>query len=640
MEVKRRDARQRRRRRVPRPPAARPRHAARRARGRRAREARRGAASSPRRSTRPPRWARRQRDLPAHVRARLLRDRVMSHVGARMDIARFGFEAARASPAPGRPDLPVRPHLDQDGAGHPAHLRPDARAASWVIAMGACSSSMGVFNNYAIVPGDKFLPVDVHVPGCPPRPGGARPRHPQAARGDPGAARRGLAHALRRARDRGGRHRRTTLDPTRSTSPAAAGRARVPDATGLELIAQELRDRDGDAVLDTVFFREQGAAARRRPARVPATLEHLRGQGLQLPRLRARRRLLPRGAAPRRALRAARHARGRPHHRAHARAAPTRRTCRRVTPDWPTADHQEREVYDMFGVIFDGHPTCAGSSCPRTTRATRSAATSRSAASRSSSPTTSATCRGGGSERHRHAAHAADPLPRDGGVARALPHRAPRARRAADAQHRPAPPRHARRAAAAEHARGRGRPRHQADHRLRPHRHREDRRGQGVLEGHPDRRADGLPRVLLQRDGVLRGGRDAARPRGPAARAVPARDPPGAQPDHVPPRVARDQRARPRRDLDVLVLLPRPRADPRPVRDVVRPAHAHALHPGRRRLRGHPASASRRSSSEFTDDHARAHRPVRRAARQERDRPPAPARTSPRSTRRRCSPSA
>jgi NADH-quinone oxidoreductase subunit B len=38
------------------------------------------------------------------------------------------------------------------------------------IAMGACSSSMGVFNNYAIVPADKFMPIDVHVPGCPPRP--------------------------------------------------------------------------------------------------------------------------------------------------------------------------------------------------------------------------------------------------------------------------------------------------------------------------------------------------------------------------------------------------------------------------------------------------------------------------------------
>jgi len=40
----------------------------------------------------------------------------------------------------------------------------------WTIAMGACCSSQGVFNNYAIVPADKFMPVDVHVPGCPPRP--------------------------------------------------------------------------------------------------------------------------------------------------------------------------------------------------------------------------------------------------------------------------------------------------------------------------------------------------------------------------------------------------------------------------------------------------------------------------------------
>jgi NADH-quinone oxidoreductase subunit B len=40
----------------------------------------------------------------------------------------------------------------------------------WTIAMGACCSSQGVFNNYAIVPADKFMPIDVHVPGCPPRP--------------------------------------------------------------------------------------------------------------------------------------------------------------------------------------------------------------------------------------------------------------------------------------------------------------------------------------------------------------------------------------------------------------------------------------------------------------------------------------
>ena len=125
------------------------------------------------------------------------------------------------------------------------------------------------------------------------------------------------------------------------------------------------------------------------------------------------------------------------------------------------------------------------------------------------------------------------------------------------------------------HARGRGRPRRQADHRLRPHRHREDRRGQELLEGHPRRRADGLPRLLLQRVRVLRRGRDAARPRGAQARAVPARHPHGAQPDQEPPRVARDERAGPRRDLDVLVLLPRARADPRPLRDVARAQRMH-----------------------------------------------------------------
>ena len=144
------------------------------------------------------------------------------------------------------------------------------------------------------------------------------------------------------------------------------------------------------------------------------------------------------------------------------------------------------------------------------------------------------------------------------------------------------------------HARGRGRARHQADHRLRPHRHREELRGPAVLEGHHVRRADGLPRLLLQRDRLLHGGRDAARHRGAAARAVPARGPHGAEPDRLAPVRARHRRARPGRDHDALVGLPRPRPRARPVRDVVRPAHAPALHPGRRRLRGHPAGLGAR----------------------------------------------
>jgi NADH-quinone oxidoreductase subunit B len=93
----------------------------------------------------------------------------MSHIGSRMDIARFGFEAARASPRQadlivlsGRISIKMAPIIRRI---YDQMLEP-----KFSIAMGACSSSMGVFNNYALVPADKFMPVDVHVPGCPPRP--------------------------------------------------------------------------------------------------------------------------------------------------------------------------------------------------------------------------------------------------------------------------------------------------------------------------------------------------------------------------------------------------------------------------------------------------------------------------------------
>jgi NADH-quinone oxidoreductase subunit B len=93
----------------------------------------------------------------------------MSHVGPRVDIARFGFEAARASPRQadlivlsGRVSIKMAPVIRR--------LYDQMLEPKWAISMGACCSSMGVFNNYALVPADKFLPIDVHVPGCPPRP--------------------------------------------------------------------------------------------------------------------------------------------------------------------------------------------------------------------------------------------------------------------------------------------------------------------------------------------------------------------------------------------------------------------------------------------------------------------------------------
>jgi NADH-quinone oxidoreductase subunit B len=95
---------------------------------------------------------------------------MMSTSGDRFDLARFGAEVYRASPrqadlmiVAGRCSIKMAPVLRQI-----YDQMPDPK---WVIAMGACASCGGVFNNYAIVQGvDKILPVDVFIPGCPPTP--------------------------------------------------------------------------------------------------------------------------------------------------------------------------------------------------------------------------------------------------------------------------------------------------------------------------------------------------------------------------------------------------------------------------------------------------------------------------------------
>jgi NADH-quinone oxidoreductase subunit C len=128
----------------------------------------------------------------------------------------------------------------------------------------------------------------------------------------------------------------------------------VPDATGLELIAQELRGRDEDSVLGTVFFRDR-AAVLVSPQSVPATLETLRGKGYgflasvhgvdyfpEEPRLGVHYELIDMSKVDRIGVR--------------TRVPVNAPTVPSVTAEWPTADHQEREVFDMFGVIFEGHP--------------------------------------------------------------------------------------------------------------------------------------------------------------------------------------------------------------------------------------------------------------------------------------------
>ena len=115
-------------------------------------------------------WARSNALWPATFGLACCAIEMMSMVGARYDTARFGAEVFRASPRQadmlilsGRVSIKMAPVIRRI---YDQMLEP-----KWVIAMGACASSAGVFNNYALVAGaDKFLPVDVHVPGCPPRP--------------------------------------------------------------------------------------------------------------------------------------------------------------------------------------------------------------------------------------------------------------------------------------------------------------------------------------------------------------------------------------------------------------------------------------------------------------------------------------
>jgi len=115
-------------------------------------------------------WARKNSLWPMPFGTACCAIELMAVLGPKYDMARFGAEAIRFSPrqsdvliVAGRVSIKMMPVLQRIYRQMPE--------PKWVIAMGACASSGGMFDTYSTIQGiDRFIPVDVYVPGCPPRP--------------------------------------------------------------------------------------------------------------------------------------------------------------------------------------------------------------------------------------------------------------------------------------------------------------------------------------------------------------------------------------------------------------------------------------------------------------------------------------
>ena len=336
-------------------------------------------------------WARRSSVWPATFGLACCAIEMMAAGAADFDLARFGMEVFRASPR--QADLMiVAGRVSQKMAPVLRQVYDQMVEPKWVISMGVCASTGGMFNNYAIVQGvDQIVPVDVYAPGCPPSPQtlihAILTLHEKIRTGEltqrrPGETGAGIDLAAEPvpagwvAPPSGAVDVGTTALMATTTSAAEPRRPRPGSLAATMPRGQEVLHVDPGAL-------PRGGRGRsaRRGFEICADLcavDYLRhldrpaARGVDARALRGRRQpALPR-APPDGSASACRSPRA-------TRVVPT------LFDLYPGTENMEREAFDMFGLASRATPTSRGSSCRRTGRVTRCARTTRSDACRCSS---------------------------------------------------------------------------------------------------------------------------------------------------------------------------------------------------------------------------------------------------------------